>query len=117
MNRVGGLIPDVDWKRPEDVVEREIDPQSGMLATPYCSQTKSEIFVEGTEPQSVCPLHAGSGEPSPLWGNEPSNGDRAETISPPDLPGQPGQPATPQQKQKRERGIKRLLKIIFGGGG
>ncbi len=119
MNRIIGLVPDVDWKRPEDVVEREIDPQSGMLATPYCSQTKSEIFVEGTEPTAVCPLHAGSGEPSPLWSGEPVpslGGEHAEAITPPEAPGT-NPPATPAQKQKRERGIKRLLKIIFGGGG
>src|SRR5215212_6488505 len=59
MNRISGLIPDVDWRRPDDVVEREIDPLSGMLATPYCPDTRGEIFVAGTEPQSVCPLHAG----------------------------------------------------------
>jgi len=120
MNRVAGLVPDVDWKRPEDVVEREIDPQSGMLATPYCPQTKSEIFVEGTEPQSVCPLHAGSGEPSPLWGAEgptSPNGERADVLTPPEGPAQPGRPSSPAQQQKRERGIKRLLKIIFGGNG
>src|SRR5205085_2596272 len=45
MNRIGGLIPDVDWKRPDDVINREIDPESGMLATPYCPPSKSEIFV------------------------------------------------------------------------
>src|SRR5260221_5024517 len=66
MNRIVGMIPDVDWKRPDDVVERTIDPASGMLATPYCPETKNEIFVVGTEPTQVCPLHAGSGETSPL---------------------------------------------------
>lgn len=67
MNRIDGLIADVDWKRPEDVTEREIDPQSGMLATPYCPRSRTEVYVAGTEPESVCPLHAGSGEPSPFW--------------------------------------------------
>lgn len=67
MNRIDGLIQDVDWKRPDDVTEREIDPQSGMLATPYCPRSRSEVYVAGTEPESVCPLHAGSGEPSPFW--------------------------------------------------
>jgi penicillin-binding protein 1B len=67
MNRIDGLIQDVDWKRPEDVTEREIDPQSGMLATPYCPRSRSEVYVAGTEPESVCALHAGSGEPSPFW--------------------------------------------------
>ncbi len=67
MNRIDGMIQDVDWKRPDDVTEREIDPQSGMLATPYCPRSRSEVYVAGTEPESVCALHAGSGEPSPFW--------------------------------------------------
>src|SRR6266550_355075 len=80
MNRISGMVPDVDWKRPDDVITREVDPESGMLATPYCPQTKGEIFVAGTEPAVLCPLHAGSGELSPLWrdndtfpGDQPPN--------------------------------------------
>ena len=114
MNRVGGLIPDVDWKRPEDVIDRQIDPQSGMLATPYCPQTKEEIFVSGTEPTSVCPLHAGSGEPSPFWRDnaEPAQTEaRNEGLTP-----NPVQPAPQQQQQKqKERGLRKLLRAIFGG--
>src|SRR5439155_15762662 len=72
MNRIAGLVPDVDWKRPDDVVTREIDPESGMLATPYCPHVRNEIFVAGSEPISVCPLHAGSGEtPPPSWRDNP----------------------------------------------
>jgi penicillin-binding protein 1B len=116
MNRVGGLIPDVDWKRPEDVVDRQIDPQSGMLATPYCPQTKNEVFVAGTEPTSVCPLHAGSGEPSPFWRD---NSEPADTESLQGTLINPAQPRpTPQQQQKqkeKDHGIKRLLRAIFGG--
>ncbi|HEV2719321.1 MAG TPA: PBP1A family penicillin-binding protein [Thermoanaerobaculia bacterium] len=119
MNRIAGMVPDVEWKRPDDVVERQIDPQSGMLATPYCPQTRTEIFVQGTEPAAVCPLHAGSGEPSPWWreGSLP----QAEGAPAEGAPGQ--QPAvTPQQQrqreqQQRERGIRALLRKIFGGGG
>ena len=108
MNRIAGMVPDVEWKRPDDVVERQIDPQSGMLATPYCPQTKSEIFVQGTEPMAVCPLHAGSGEPSPFW-REP---DTQAAASP------EGPAVTPrQQQQRRERGIRSLLRKIFGGNG
>src|SRR5206468_1790067 len=29
MNRIVGLAPDVDWKRPDDVISREVDPESG----------------------------------------------------------------------------------------
>ncbi|HJT16117.1 MAG TPA: PBP1A family penicillin-binding protein, partial [Thermoanaerobaculia bacterium] len=61
MNRIDPMIPDVDWKQPDDVVDRVIDPQSGMLATPYCPDTKREIFVAGTEPVSLCPLHSTGG--------------------------------------------------------
>jgi len=114
MNRIVGLVPDVDWRRPDDVVERQIDPESGMLATPYCPQVKTEIFVAGTEPESVCPLHAGSGEPSPWWrgGDHPPPGVISENGPVPE--GQPGQQPAAAQPARRERGIRRLLKIIFG---
>ena len=105
MNRIDGLVPDVDWRRPEDVTDREIDPLSGLLATPYCPQTRNEVYVAGTEPESVCPLHAGSGEPSPFWE------DRQVFEQPP-------VPPTPAEQQRRARqrdnSIRRLLRRIFG---
>jgi hypothetical protein len=62
----------------------------------------------------VCPIHAGSGEPSPFWH------DNAE---PPEAVGQLQNPAAypapnqaPQQKPKpKERGLRKLLRDIFGG--
>ena len=112
MNRIGGLVPDVDWKRPEDVIGRQIDPESGMLATAYCPQTKEEIFVAGTEPTSVCPIHAGSGEPSPSWRDnaEPAQieAQQNSALNP------PPNPAAQQQKPK-EHGLRKLLRSIFGG--
>jgi membrane carboxypeptidase/penicillin-binding protein len=120
MNRIAGLVPDVDWKRPEDVVDREIDPQSGMLATPFCPQTRNEIFVSGTEPSSVCPLHAGSGEPIPFFREDTMqqmNTERAEGQMRPDEMARPQ--AVPQQRPEERRparGIRGLLRRIFGGG-
>ncbi len=110
MNRIGGLIPDVDWKRPDDIVDREIDPESGMLATPYCPVSRGEIFVAGTEPVSVCPLHAGSGEPSPFW-----HDDRVDSEGP-SLKGDETQRRDEQERKARERdsSIRRLLRRIFG---
>jgi membrane carboxypeptidase/penicillin-binding protein len=114
MNRIGGLIPDVDWKRPDDVVVREIDPLSGLLATPFCPSTRREVFVSGTEPAAVCPLHAGGGELNPFF---------HDSELPPDLRGEgPATGEEPQkaeerrQREKRESGIRRLLRAIFGGG-
>jgi penicillin-binding protein 1B len=112
MNRISGLVPDVEWKRPDDVVTRSIDPESGMLATPWCPQEKREIFVAGTEPTSLCPLHSGSGEPSPFWrDNEPSTMEGAPTTTGEIDPKRPE-----QQKKERDRGIRRLLRVIFGDG-
>ena len=119
MNRIDGMIRDVDWKRPEDVTEREIDPESGMLATPYCPRTRPEVYVAGTEPQSVCALHAGSGEPSPFWPVP----DLFETDRRGDAPVAPA-PEEIQRRAEEERrrarqrdnSIKKLLRRIFGDG-
>ena len=116
MNRIVGLVPDVDWKRPEDIVERRIDPESGMLATPWCPRTRAEVFVSGTEPTSVCPLHAGSGEPAPLW-HDPSSFPADQTAQGQGAAGDPQQTGEVPQPapREKERGIRRLLHAIFGG--
>jgi len=118
MNRIDGSIVNVDWKRPEDVSTREIDPASGMLATPYCAQTRREIYVAGTEPDTVCPLHAGSGEPSPYWPEAPVYDDAPlEANASPD-PAEARRRAEEERRraQQRESSVKRLLRRIFGDG-
>jgi hypothetical protein len=79
-----------------------------MLATPFCPQTKGEIFVSGTEPMVMCPLHSGGGEPSPYWQHDSDTlpGDQP-TISP---------EKQKDQKKEKDKGIRRLLHIIFGNG-
>jgi penicillin-binding protein 1B len=47
---------------PEGVVSLDIDPESGMPATPYCPKPYSEVFIAGTEPVGTCPLHGGNGQ-------------------------------------------------------
>ncbi len=49
-----------DFRMPPGVVSKEIDPQSGQLATERCPATAREVFIEGTEPTVYCELH-GSG--------------------------------------------------------
>ena len=48
------------FEAPDGIVSVEIDPQSGMPATPYCPITKAEVFIAGTQPVGTCPLHGGS---------------------------------------------------------
>jgi len=47
----------VDFHVPHGLTWREICTQSGMLATPYCPQTRIEVFKLGTEPTEPCTLH------------------------------------------------------------
>jgi len=117
MNRIDGLIADVDWRRPEDVTEREIDPESGMLATPYCPRSRTEVYVAGTEPESVCPLHAGSGEPSPFWPDPDVFGDDRHDAPAP-MPEDIQRRAAEEKRRakQRENSIKKLLRRIFGDG-
>jgi len=44
---------------PDGIVSLTIDPQSGMQATANCPKTQQEVYIAGTEPQGLCPLHGG----------------------------------------------------------
>jgi penicillin-binding protein 1B len=116
MNRIDGLVPDVDWKRPDDVTDREIDPESGMLATPYCPTVRSETYVVGTEPQSVCPLHAGSGDPSPFMPEPAIFGDDSQQarIDPAEVLRR-AEEARRKAEREKESSMRKLLRRIFGG--
>jgi penicillin-binding protein 1B len=120
MNRIDGLIADVDWKRPEDVTERVIDPISGMLATPYCPSTRSEVYVANTAPNAVCAVHAGSGEPSPYWPEPPVYEDAPLNADRGVDPAIEAQRRAEEDRRKaakqRESSMKRLLRRIFGDG-
>lgn len=48
------------FEAPDGVVSVEIDSQSGMPATPFCPNRKTEVFIAGTQPVGTCPLHGGS---------------------------------------------------------
>jgi penicillin-binding protein 1A len=52
-----------DWPMPPDIVTRQIDMTTNMLATPYCPSTVvgNEFFIPGTDPLQQCDVHTGSG--------------------------------------------------------
>ena len=45
---------------PSDIVTAEIDPETGLLATPGCPRTMTEVFIVGTAPTRACNRHGGS---------------------------------------------------------
>jgi penicillin-binding protein 1B len=47
------------FRAPSGIVSVEIDPESGLPATPACPKRHAEVFIAGTEPVEVCPLHGG----------------------------------------------------------
>ena len=115
MKRIGSLIPDVDWKPPDDIVDRAVDPETGLLATPWCPVARREIFVTGTEPGAICPLHAGYGGTSPLWRDSGIPQIEERPLPSEDNPHEdPAERERRQKEREREKGIRRLLKIIFG---
>ncbi len=48
-----------DFRVPDGIISIDIDPLSGMPATPLCPKTRPEVYIAGTEPVGVCPLHGG----------------------------------------------------------
>jgi penicillin-binding protein 1B len=41
----------------ENLVFVDIDEETGLLATPLCSKTRTEVFIAGTEPRVRCQAH------------------------------------------------------------
>jgi hypothetical protein len=48
---------------PADIVVKQVDVSTNMLATPYCPRevVANEFYVAGTEPVQQCNVHSGSG--------------------------------------------------------
>ncbi len=51
-----------DFEMPTGVLQRDIDPKTGQLATSQCPEKTPEVFIAGTEPTVYCEIHGGG-----LW--------------------------------------------------
>ncbi|MGE5593653.1 MAG: penicillin-binding protein 1A [Betaproteobacteria bacterium] len=51
--------PSAEFPVPTGLVFTTICTESGMLATPSCPKTTTEVFLPGTEPKDYCSLHSG----------------------------------------------------------
>jgi len=45
------------FKAPSGVVRVNVDPTTGMIATPYCPLQVNDYFVDGSQPADVCTAH------------------------------------------------------------
>lgn len=59
MTGVSSSNPPLDFVQPHGLKTVKIDPVSGLLARSGCPDRREEIFIEGTEPNEQCDLHAG----------------------------------------------------------
>jgi membrane carboxypeptidase/penicillin-binding protein len=54
-----GARPKVEFETPVGITTVKIDPTTGLLARSGCPSRSEEMFVPGTEPTIICPVHAG----------------------------------------------------------
>ncbi len=106
-----------EFEAPDGVVTVDIDPQTGMLATPSCPMPRQEVYIAGTQPVAACPLHGGgrqivtsvTGWDTSLPGSKPTGSDPG--LNAPVPPGDPGaasrraarQPPAPQTAQQQSQ--------------
>jgi penicillin-binding protein 1B len=112
---------------PDGIVSVQIDPESGMLATPNCPTTIAEVYISGTEPVTSCPLHGGGQSVTHVAGWEiPSNPAPVEppphvgspppalaTRRPSPIPPTPVETAQKTEKPKEKKGLFRRLLGVF----
>jgi penicillin-binding protein 1B len=125
------------FRAPDGIVTIDIDPLSGMPATPQCPSVRPEVYIAGTQPVGLCPLHGGrqgitnitawsteaqpSGQPQPASPPRSSSSQlssdavarRAARQIPPDSQGT--KPSDPKQVNQSDKPPKKgLLRRILG---
>jgi penicillin-binding protein 1B len=80
------------FRAPAGIVSISIDPESGMPATPSCPKTRSEVYIAGTEPVGLCPLHGGRGGVTTVagWDTAPPAATTAPAHTAPTVTGSQG---------------------------
>jgi len=120
-----------EFRVPNGIVTVEIDPASGMPATPNCPKTQTEVYIAGTEPVGSCPLHGGrtgvtnvagwdseaparAGDPGASRIGAGEVARRAARQTPPDTPAETASaPPNPKKAPPEKKGLlRRLLDVI-----
>jgi len=112
---------------PEGVIQVEIDPTTGQLATPQCPTVRTDFFIAGTQPVEVCQYHGGTSQiagwetpppasptPVPLPRVAPANSSIVRTSrgAPPEITTKADAPAE-EREQPKKRGFFGRIRDIF----
>ncbi len=57
MKRATDGTPVANFQMPSNIVRATICTESGLLATPACPETRTEIFIKGNVPDRTCDIH------------------------------------------------------------
>jgi penicillin-binding protein 1B len=116
----------VEPSMPSGVVQVQIDPETGELATPRCPQAKTEYFLQGTQPGDFCHLHplqpGQRSVPMPSFASVPPPTElepAASPASPPTtavVPIPPSEPVATPPPPKKKPGFFGRIFGVFGGG-
>jgi penicillin-binding protein 1A len=108
-----------DWPMPMNIVTRQIDFTTNMLATPYCpaSVVGNEFYIPGTDPMYPCDVHSQYGLNPDTGGVYPPGGypprpiDSGRSVIPQVSMPVP-QPSRPSSRDSARRNLDSLIWII-----
>jgi len=72
-----------DFTPPPGVIQEAIDPATGQLGSPQCTQTTEEYFIAGTEPTLYCGEEQASGSSPANWLSHLLGRSTAANVPPP----------------------------------
>jgi penicillin-binding protein 1B len=80
------------FRAPNGIVSIDVDPTTGMPATPSCPQSRPEVYIAGTEPVGYCTLHGGRGGPTTVsgWETPAPTGPAPGQVATPSFTGSTG---------------------------
>jgi penicillin-binding protein 1B len=111
------------FEPPEGIVTAEIDADTGELASPACPKVRSEVFIAGSQPVTICHVHGSGKTQISTWEpvqTAPAVGSAETPVVAAAQPVKPGvrsipitpakAPPPPEPEKKKEPWWKRIMR-------